>query len=201
MIPPDVELIRKIKDGDEEACAQLYKRYADRILNHIYRYVRDYHKAEDLTIETFMNLLKSIHEYEEMGVFSAWLYKIAGNCAKRELENRARRKEVSLDADIGKDSGIEADRPTSFSEFVKDERSAPDTAAQENEIRELIYTAVWRLKPKYRDVVLLCEVDQVSYKEAAKILNINKITVGTRLIQARQMLYNMLAKFKKDLQP
>jgi len=199
MFPPDEELVRRIKDGDEEACVILYKKYTNKILNYIYRYVNDYQKAEDLTILTFINMLKNIRDYKERGFFSAWLYKIAGNCAKRELENKARKNEVSLDTDIAKDADTEGERPIAFAEFLKDETNRPDRNTEESELKELIHNAVSRLDAKLRDVLLLCDIDGVPYKEAAKILNTNAITVGTRLMRARAMLYNILKRFKREL--
>jgi RNA polymerase sigma-70 factor, ECF subfamily len=189
MFPPDEELIKKAKEDDGDAFTVLYKRYSGRILGYLYRYVGDYQKAEDLTIQTFMNAYKSIQEYKEMGQFSAWLYRIATNCAKREMQNLSRRKEISFDTPVGEEG-------VSMGDLIKDESSRPDYNARETELKEFIDKIISRLDSKYKDVLLLCDLGGLSYDEAAEILEASSTTVGTRLMRARAILYDILRKYK-----
>jgi RNA polymerase sigma-70 factor (ECF subfamily) len=185
----DEELIQKAKVNDADAFTALYKRYSGKILGYLYRYIGDYQRAEDLTIQTFMNAYNRIQEYKEMGQFSSWLYRIATNCAKRETQNLSRRKEVSLDT-----SKFEED--VKMEEIIKDERSRPDYNARETELKEFIDKVISGLDDKYKDVLLLCDVEGLSYEEAGKILNASATTVGTRLMRARDILHDILRRHK-----
>lgn len=192
MFPSDEELIQRAKENDGDAFTALYKRYSGKILGYLYRYIGDYQRAEDLTIQTFMNAYNRIREYKEMGQFSAWLYRIATNCAKREIQNLSRRKEVSLDTFGASEDGEEA----GMDEFIKDESSRPDYSARETELKEFINKIISGLDGKYKDVLLLCDVQGLSYDDAAKILKTTASTVGTRVMRARTILYDILRKHK-----
>lgn len=189
----DEELVARAKRKDKQAFTQLIDKYRNKILGYLYRYVGDYHKAEDLTVETFLNAYNRLHTYKEMGKFSSWLYRIATNCAKKELQRRARRREVSLDKPVDKEGEV------SLSDLIADERARPDYSVREKELKEFVYKVISKLDKKYKEALLLCDVEGLSYEEAGKILKSNPITVGTRVRRARIMLYKMLRKLGYDL--
>jgi len=181
MTPADQELIAKVKLGDKQAFTELYDLYAERILNYLYRYIGDYHAAKDLTIETFLKAHNNLKEYKEQGLFSSWLYKIATNCAKNELRTRFRRREVPIE---------ELD----LSGMAVRESERPDKEAETHEFNEFIGKAISKLGKKYREVLLLCDVDGLKYEEAADILQCNIKTIGTRVRRARKMFCDILKK-------
>ncbi|MCQ9207525.1 MAG: sigma-70 family RNA polymerase sigma factor [Omnitrophica bacterium] len=189
MHPPDKELVKKAKRKDKNAFTLLVDRYSDRIFSYLYRYVGDYQKAEDLTIETFLNAYTRIRTYREMGKFSAWLYMIATNCAKKELQKRKRLKEVSIDRPFIANESI------TLKDLISDERSRPDYNARQAEFKEFIYKIIANLDKKYKDVLLLCDVEGLSYREVARALRCNVITVGTRIRRARTLLYKSLKRY------
>lgn len=189
MTPQDQELIEKVKAGDKEAFTQIFDKYSDNILGYLYRYVGDYQTAQDLTIETFLNVYNNLARYEEMGTFSSWLYKIATNCAKMELRKKSRRRETSLEEYVDEAEG------TSLADTIADESApAPDREAAERDSKEYLYKFVERLDRKYKDAFLLCDVEGMSQEEAARVLNSNVKTIGTRLVRARRMLYDILKR-------
>ena len=187
----DEQLIKKAKRKDKSAFSVLIDRYSDKLLGYLYRYVGDYQKAEDLTVETFFNAYKRLKTYTEMGKFSSWLYMIATNCARKELQRRARMKEVSLEKPLGR----EAKEEINLGNLIADEKTRPDYNARQTELKELVYSAISKLDKKYKDVLLLCDVEDLSYGEAGKILKCNSITIGTRVRRARIMLYNTLRRY------
>jgi RNA polymerase sigma-70 factor (ECF subfamily) len=189
MDPSDEILIEKAKSGDKQAFTELFDKYSHKILGYLYRYVGDYQLAEDLTIETFLNVYSSLGTYKEIGKFSSWLYKIATNCAKKELRKKERKKEISLDEPVETDEGA-----TNIGELIADERDRPDYNVRETELKELIYRIISKLDKKYKEVLMLCDVEGLSHEEASKILKSNPITIGTRLRRARQALYSLLQK-------
>ena len=195
MYPPDKssetdkELIKKAKKKDKHAFSLLINRYSDKIFGYLTRYVGDYHRAEDLTIETFLNAYERMRTYKEMGKFSSWLYMIATNCAKKELQRRKRLKEVPLEKPIDKDGQI------SLKDLLADDRSRPDYNAREKELKELIYNTISEMDKKYKDVLLLCDVEGLAYDDVAKVLKCNVVTVGTRVRRARKALYKLLRRY------
>jgi len=185
----DPELIAKAKAGDKQAFTELFDRHRNKILSYLYAYIGDYQMAEDLTVETFFDAYKSLPRYEERGTFSAWLYKIARDYAKKEFRRRDRHKEVSMEAPIADDTD-----DLSLGDVLTDDKARPDFEARKDEFKEVIYKTLSKLEKKYKDVLLLCDVDGLGYVEAAKILKSNPITIGTRLRRARKMFYNILKK-------
>lgn len=192
MHPSDEELIQKAKGRDKQAFTVLMDRYSDRICGYLYRYVRDRQIAEDLTVETFLNAYNRLDTYEEMGKFSSWIYMIATNCAKKELQRRKRRGEVSLNKPVDEAGEL------SLEDLIVDERSRPDYTAREAELKEFIYKAMSEMDDKYKDILMLCDVEGHSNQEVAKILKANPITIGTRLRRARRMLYDILKRYGYD---
>ena len=122
-----------------------------------------------------------------MGIFSSWLYRIATNCAKKELRKRRHSVEVSLEKELTEEGA-------SLEQVAADDSMRPDYDARQTELKESIYKIVSSLDRKYGEVLLLCDVEGLSYEEAASVIGCNQITVGTRLRRARKMLYDTLKK-------
>jgi len=189
MHPSDEELIKKAKRKDKSAFTMLVDRYSDKIFSYLYRYVGDYQKAEDLTIETFLNAYTRIRTYKEMGKLSSWFYMIATNCARKELSRTRRRKEISIEKPVDLEGEI------NLSDLLSDEKTRPDYTVRQIELKDFIYKIISKLEKKYKDVILLCDVEGLPYRQVSKILRCNPITVGTRLRRARKILYKMLLKY------
>ena len=189
MYPTDKELIKRAKRRDKKAFSAIIDRYSDKIFGYLVRYVGDYQRAEDLTIETFLNAYRRLRTYTEMGKLSSWLYKIATNCAKKEMRKNIRRREVSIEKPVDGEGSV------NLQNFIADERSRPDYRARQAELKNLVYKAMTKLGEKYKKALLLCDVEGLAYGEAAKVLKSNPITIGTRVRRARIMLYNVLRKY------
>lgn len=192
---PDHELVSRVKQGHKGSFEILFRRYNRRILAYIQRNIGNYQKAEDLTQDTFLKALRYIHSYKEKGRFCAWLYTIASNLMKNELRSMNRRKTVSLDAVVGEEG-----QQVSYADRIASEDNTPDQDAGLTELGSLISQALTELKPKYRQVVVLCDIQEVSYEEAAEIMGCSIGTVGSRLSRARKMLGEKLKNFKKENQ-
>jgi len=190
MHPSDEELIEKVKRKDKDAFTQLFDKYSGKIFGYLYRYVGDYQKAQDLTVETFLSVYTRMHTYTEIGRFSSWLYRIATNFAKKELRKKIHHAEVSLEDSAG--GGEE--NTTSLGDLIEDDRHRPDFSARESELKQEVYKIISKMDKKYKDALLLCDVEGLPHEEVAKILKSNVITVGTRLRRARKMLYGLLEK-------
>jgi RNA polymerase sigma-70 factor (ECF subfamily) len=189
MIPSDQELIVKAQAGDKQAFTELFDRYRKKILSYLYRYTGNYQMAEDITIDTFLNAYTSLSRYKDMGIFSSWLYKIATNRAKDELRKQRQYKEIRIE-------NLSDGEPESLSieELIADESTRPDYEARKNELAKFIETTLAKLKKKYREALLLCDVEGMGLLEASRILKCNPITVSTRLRRARKIFYDLLEK-------
>lgn len=174
----DEVLIARFQRGDLQAFDVLVQRYKDQLLNYVFRFVGNRVDAEDIVQETFLRVYKNKHYYKEIAKFSTWIYTIAGNLAKTELRRRKRRKIFSV------------------SNFVNDERDfdIPDT--ERNPEKEVdgnlkyddIQKAIDKLPPKFKEVILLRDVQGFAYEEISQILNIPLGTVKSRVNRGRLKL-------------
>jgi len=183
----DEELIIKAQKGDKEAYKTLFDKYSNKVMSYLYRYVGDYQIAEDVTIETFLDVYKRLPAYKEEGKFLSWVYKIATNFARKEFRKR-KVKEVSLDKEVSGESGV------TFGDLTADQKARPDQEVIANELGGIIEEVIAKLDEKYKGVLVLCDVQGLSYEEAGKVLKCSKMTVGTRLNRARKLFYEALRR-------
>ncbi len=94
---PDVQLMLRVKEGDQEAFTNLVKTYEDRLIGVFAHMLHDEELAEDLAQEVFMRVYRSRERYQPTAKFSTWLFRIANNLASNTRRNRGRRKEVPLE--------------------------------------------------------------------------------------------------------
>lgn len=190
---PDAELIQKAKEGNKEAFDTLYQKYKKPILNYTYRMIGNRATAEELTQETFMKVYINLQNYKEQNTFSAWLYRIAGNLVKNELRSNVYRAALSLDKPLVID-----EENLRLMDTVVDRSSEPDIVASGHELREAIQKVINSLSFEHKTVLVLCDVQGLSYEETARILNTNVGTVASRLSRAREQ-FNQKLRVEYDL--
>ena len=180
--PSDEELIAKFQNGDVFAFDILVRRYKDQLLNFVFRFLGSYDEAEDVVQDTFLRVYRNRHSYRCIAKFSTWIYTIAGNLAKTELRKRKRRKLFSI-SNLGyedKDYEIE---DTAFNP-EKDTDGALKSSIIQKEIENL--------PPKFREVILLRDVQELSYEEISVIIKVPLGTVKSRVNRARLRLQEKL---------
>jgi len=182
------ELIKKAQKGDKQSFEELFNKYRKKIMNYLYHYIRDYQKAEDVLIETFLEVYRRLPLYEERGKFSSWVFRIAINYAKTEFRKN-RKKEVLIYS-----SSSEGDTDRGIEDISADNTQRPDHQTITNELNELVKKSIDELDEKYKNVILLCDIEGLSYEEVAVILKCRKNAVGTRLHRARKLFYEKLNK-------
>jgi RNA polymerase sigma-70 factor (ECF subfamily) len=180
----DEELIAAFQQGDETAFNLLVGRYKDSLMNFVYRYLGDFDDADDVVQETFVRLFRSGHAYKPVAKFSTWLYTIATNLAKSYLRRRRRHSVFSLSRRGDERQGKDFDIP--------DNRYAADRMADSSIQEERIQQALNSINPKYRQVVVLCDVQELSYEEICQVTGLNMGTVKSRLNRARAQLQELL---------
>ncbi len=181
----DYELVRRAKNGDEKAFAQLLSRYKDAIYFMLLKMVNNKNDAEDLTLEAFGKAFKNLHQYSPTYAFSTWLFKIASNNC---IDFLRKKKGTHIPIDNNNDD------QNSNSEQIK--LKSKDLNPEEKLIRKqkaiLLHKVVRRLKPRYRTLVELRYFREFSYEEIAKELNLPLGTVKAQLFRAREMLFNLI---------
>lgn len=167
----------------------LYDCYGKQIFNTIYQWIGDYEEAMDLTQETFISAHKARDQFRgELRAYT-WLYRIAHNHFKNRLKQRGRQREMegpSLDAGVIGDA-------TDFDEAgatreIADWSQAPARLLEQKELQAQINRAVDSLASEYRVVLVLREVDGLTYTEIAEVTGLTLEAVKTRLHRAKAMV-------------
>jgi RNA polymerase sigma-70 factor (ECF subfamily) len=184
--PSDEDLIERFQRGDLYAFDLIVKRYKDQLLNFIYRFVGSQEEAEDIVQETFLRVYRKRKAYKRIAKFSTWIYTIAGNLARTELRRRKRRKLFSVT-----DMGFE-DRDYE----ITDEGLSPEREVHGVMQEEIIQKEIERLSPKFREVIILRDIQELSYEEISKIINVPIGTVKSRVNRARLRLQGRLKDLK-----
>jgi RNA polymerase sigma-70 factor (ECF subfamily) len=159
-------------------------------MNFIFRFVNDRTDAEDILQETFLRLYKNKHYYKEIAKFSTWIYTIAGNLAKTELRKRKRRNIFSIHNYMSTEKDYELPDPNAV---TPDKET--NTAITNSEIQK----AINKLSAKFRQVILLRDIQGFSYEEISQIVNVPLGTIKSRVNRARLKLQHDLKKIVKDL--
>lgn len=181
----DAELVARALEGSEEAYADLLRLYERPVFTLVLRMVRDRSAAEDLAQEAFLKAFDRLATYDPERKFSSWLFKIAHNTAI----DRLRRREVDtvyLDEPVGE----EPDGPLRAVEDTGVE--TPEAAAERSDLSRAFTRVVGRLRPEYRQVVLLRYQAGLEYGEIAEETGFPLGTVKTYLHRARKELAALL---------
>ena len=182
----DDELLLRMRSGDEQAFSALYRRRQAAIYRFALHMSGSAATAEDVIQEVFLALIRDDCGYDpERGTLAGYLFGIARKLVLRQLERR--RTDVALDAD-------------------EDDSALPEMAASADQLAALtrkegiaaLRRAVQTLPPRYREVVVLCDLEEVDYAEAAFVLGCPVGTVRSRLHRARALL---LEKLHQDHRP
>jgi len=175
-------LLAAMKQGDEAAFTALYRRHKDPVYRFALLYCGSPATAADVTQDTFMHFISHPNQYDPTrGAIGAWLCGIARNLARKQLSVR---EDPTDPGDLQDDARLDDARV---------EHESPLDRVLKNEAAEEVRRAVAAIAPHYRDVLILCELSELSYAEAAQVCNIDIGTVRSRLSRARAQLARRLA--------
>ena len=174
----DEKLMSLFQGGDENAYIVLVNRYKDKLINFIYHYLKDSESAEDVVQETMIKLYQKKHYYKEIAKFSTWLYTIAKNLANTELRKRKNRKTTLLSQFSNDDKTYEI--PSDDLEIGQQ--------VQTDVVNEIIKDAVNQLSEKFKIVIILRDIQEISYEEISGIIGVPIGTVKSRINRARLQL-------------
>ncbi|TAN33135.1 sigma-70 family RNA polymerase sigma factor [bacterium] len=175
--PSDVELVRAYRGGDVHAFEELHRRYVASIYRLVRRKLGDALLAEDIAQETFMKALKMMDRVDESFNFGGWVHTVARNLCFDEL----RRRQRDLRAD-----GVEEEEGELLANLPSTSKSFDPVVVQEsNEMRRQVWAVAQRLPEKYRLVLTLRELQDLSYRQIARTLKMSESAVETLLYRAR----------------
>jgi RNA polymerase sigma-70 factor, ECF subfamily len=174
--------------GQGAALNSLMERHATGVFHFLYRMLGNEDDASDLAQETFVRVFRSGAGYRPEMKFSTWLFTIAANLARNQIRWRSRHPKVSLDAES------ETTEQT-LGDALPASGSSPHEAAVAAERAEIVRAAVQRLPDDMREIIVLCEWEDLSVAEAAAVLSITPKAAESRLYRARQLLRDRLKKW------
>jgi RNA polymerase sigma-70 factor (ECF subfamily) len=187
----DLDLVAKAQKGDQVAFGKLMERYRESIFFMVLKMVHNRDDAEDLTLEAFGKAFNSIGNYSADFAFSTWLFKIAtNNCI--DFIRKKRLQTTSLEQTTRQKDDGEVVTIT-----VKDHNPDPEENMMKEQRAAKIRAAIEQLSPKYRSLIELRYLDELSYEEIAEKLDIPLGTVKAQLFRAKDMLYNILKVTKE----
>jgi RNA polymerase sigma-70 factor, ECF subfamily len=176
----DDELVRRLRAGDEAAYEELLSRFQQPVYNLAYRLLNDPGDASDVVQEVFLKVFRNVGHFRRQSSLKTWIYRITVNEAhnQRRWFFRHRSREVGLD-----------DEPEQVrTRNVVDSERSPFDCTFDREKHELIESALARINPLFREVVVLRDVEDLSYEEIAEVLQISLGTVKSRILRGREAL-------------
>ena len=184
---PDEDVMEHFQAGDEQAFNILIQRYKDRLHNFLYRYTHNHLDCEDLVQETFLRVYRSKDSYERIAKFSTWMYTIALNLAKSLYKKKKRMTTIT----IHKDPDKPEDRPMN----LEDNNPLQDDTLHEKLCVEELEKALMELSEEFREVVILRDIQQLTYEEIAEITGIPMGTVKSRINRGRAQIQELIEQF------
>jgi len=170
------ELVRRSKDGDEEAFEALVNAYKTKVFNMAYSLTRNRDAADDLAQEVFIKAYFALPKFKEKSRFGTWLYRIAANHTKDYLRRIGPLKLVSFE----EITAIPAEKDNGILQKEKEQ--------EQEQKRKIVHAALDTLPEKYRIIISFRDMQGMAYAEISRILNISPGTVDSRLHRARKML-------------
>lgn len=181
--------VKKALEGDQRAYQQLTEKYRRPLQFHVTKMVKEAEQVEDLVQEAFIKAFKNLDSYNTSYAFSTWLYRITTNHTIDYLRKK-KLKTTSIDKPIKTREG-------EMSFELPDEQAETDRAIIRKQRKKIITHAIENLPEKYRQVIEMRHIEELSYQEISDQLDLPLGTVKAHIFRAREMLYKAL-KDKKE---
>lgn len=189
----DYKLVVRALEGEQSAYAELMERYRESIYYMLLKMVNNTDDAEDLTIEAFGKAFKRLSQYHPSYAFSTWMFKIASNNGIDFIRRERKKRTMSIDTGITNDDG------DSVTFDIESEGRDPEEELIRDQKMEAMREVVMKLKPRYRELVILRYFKEYSYDEIADELDLPLGTVKAQLFRAREFLANMMKNTKESI--
>lgn len=180
----ELETVKAVKEGDSSAFEKLVLDNQSKVYNLALRMVGNEDDAFDMSQEAFIKAYSSIQSFRGDSKFSVWLYRLTTNVCLDFLRSETRKSHTSL-------TFTEEDDEKELE--IPDERFCPQTEVERQELRAAVRRGLDKLMPDFRAILLLREVDGLSYEEIGSSLDLEAGTVKSRIFRARKKLCEILA--------
>ncbi|MBE7028223.1 MAG: sigma-70 family RNA polymerase sigma factor [Ruminococcaceae bacterium] len=181
-------LIKKASKNNVEAFEKLIYPYTTRLLNHAYGILNNREDAEDALQESYIKIFKSLDKFEGHSSFKTWIYRIVTNVCLDMLRKNKKIYETSIN---------ETNENGEYKLVIPDDTYSPEISAQKKMAFETLKNALEDLSQEHKTVVIMRDIDGLSYDEIAYITSTNVGTVKSRINRARIQLKNLLEKNKE----
>ena len=180
----DDQLVQETKKGNKKAFGELVRRWQKKVYSQCLRYLRNPLTAEEVAQDVFVSIYKAIPNFREEARFSTWLYRIVINHCKNKSQYQNRRHQNSHEP-------LEGTNPEIPRQLPIDQLNA-EQALQKKKVMGLLQEALNKLEEKQKSILLLRDVQGLSYEEIAEILSLPKGTVKSRIHRARMEVAKLL---------
>jgi RNA polymerase sigma-70 factor (ECF subfamily) len=187
----DLSLVRKAQAGDQKAFAELVERYQRKAYAVALGLVRDREEAMDVAQEAFVKVYKYLDHFKGDSSFYTWLYRIVVNLCI----DRRRRKGADPGDQVEFDEAVRNEAESEVGVLGSRLGTNPQKAALRQELMQKIEAALEQIPEKHRAILLLREVEGMSYEDLAQTLKIRKGTVMSRLFHARKKMQSLLSEY------
>ena len=187
----EATLIKRLRERDERAFRQLVDEHQNRVFGLLVRMIGNASEAEDLMQEVFIQVFKAIDQFRGDAKLSTWLYRIAANTCKNRMKYLGRRSYKSTGGlDEAAEREIQDAQPTSLTPHV----DGPEKVLEGRQVERLVQRAIADLDEEHRALIVLRDVEDLSYQEICTITGLAEGTVKSRLHRARMAIKDHLAK-------
>lgn len=187
---PDEDLMELFQGGYDEAFTVIVNRYRDRLHQFVYRYTHNHLDSEDLTQETFMRVFRSRNSYERIARFSTWLYTIATNLIRSQYKRSQKMVTQSLTATDETDQDYVSD--------LLDPQLATDDHTHYRMTVDQLRKALELVPADFRQLVVMRDVEQLSYEEITEVTGLPMGTVKSRINRGRVRLQELMGTYLAD---
>ena len=184
-------LIRRLQQRDEKAFVEMVRLYQHKVYNLVYRMMGNREEAEDVAQEVFVTVFKSIDSFRGEAKFSTWLYRIAANHCKNRMKYLGRRSYKSTGE---LDEAAEREMQDSSPSALRPHVDGPDAVLEGLQMERLVQDGIAALDEEHRSLIVLRDVEDLSYEEIGAITGLADGTVKSRLHRARLALKDYMAK-------
>jgi RNA polymerase sigma-70 factor (ECF subfamily) len=183
----DLDLVRALQDGSEGAYETLLSRFQQPVYNLALRLLNDSSDAADVVQEVFLKVFRNVGSFRGQSSLKTWIYRITVNEAhnQRRWFFRHRQREVGLNE--------EPEEARSIAQILPDGSQSPFDYVFDRERQDLIQSALAKINPSFREVVVLRDIADLSYDEIAEVLQLSLGTVKSRILRGRDALRQELA--------
>jgi RNA polymerase sigma-70 factor (ECF subfamily) len=179
----DIKVVESVLSGEINEFAKIVEKYQDKTFKYVYSKFNNYDEAMDITQEIFIMTMEALGTFRHESKFSTWFYSIMVNYCKNYQKKRSRYNVIPINISKGEDD---------YDLQIPDEREDPEGRVILNDSIRILKEEINKLPEDYREILVLRDIDGLSYNEISEILSINLSNVKVRIHRGREFLKNRL---------